>query len=233
MSATLVLRQKYNALVAPVGLATGFHNGVGDVRMFRPFCHTARNAADGQIRVDTSIPLLLFASSPTKIAFFVMTVIINTVNRILRRWTLAHSITKVLKRGKSAFNAATAVSWISVRVGVVTSPKNASKNSIQGAVRAIMGGCLFNDSITGVTTARTGSAVDQVTALSKNNRAAFALAIPNSALALHTAVAQYGQAVKDFARVVLKIRTSFADRQNVNVVNWLRCRHINRIAQTC
>jgi hypothetical protein len=122
--------------------------------------------------------------SPSHVARFVIAVIVDAVERMLRRWSLADIGNKSSKIIPLFANMDTATTVLFKRFGRwnETAAAHVAPNDIQWMLRHSMFACPFGRSFLSETTARFGCASHQTAGLNVPHRSAIAMTSPNRGL---------------------------------------------------
>lgn len=127
---TFIARQKHSAIVTPAGLAAGIYRILRKPAAFGPFSNAQSFTVDSQKDVVSAVPSLLCWSSPTNIAWLVMSVCIHTLHGMFFRRT-ATDYGKEMRVGfEKALDATPAIEIIISAFRVVASSQDSSIHSI-------------------------------------------------------------------------------------------------------
>ncbi len=97
---------------------------LGYIYNFRPFCYCLCLIVESYEAIRSLISMLLSRCRPSAIFWRVVTIIINSINRIFRGWSLSHISKKVLKRINPALTdsySASTVIFILINIFIVAS----------------------------------------------------------------------------------------------------------------
>jgi len=100
-----VIRQRYGTFRTPSIAKSETHFRENFIITTCPFSQWLSNTPRGEKHSGFSISLLFSSSRPTQIATFVMSIIVNAVKRIVRRWSKSYNFYKFRKRSNVATNA--------------------------------------------------------------------------------------------------------------------------------
>lgn len=151
--------------------------------LFDPFSQQLSASKGGNASVFTSIPTLILIQQPSDITRFVMTVYINSVKGVLRRWFSTHFSKELLKSFKTKFNTSCTIAWI-VFVALIDAPSfrsviGAVLSSVSSAFRFAVRGASFSCGFM-KTAARACLSVHQIITSGKFPTSAFTFTQPAS-----------------------------------------------------
>lgn len=101
-----------NAIHTPFSANASINGANRDIANFTPFCHRMRNTIPCQFTSNFTVTRLLSRQSPINITFFVMSIIVNAVQRMLIGRAYSNFSQKFFKRIKAHLNATFAVPMI-------------------------------------------------------------------------------------------------------------------------
>lgn len=117
----LLDRRKKGCGIIPSTLTSTNKSCVGDTRNLRPLCHGLFLAPKCHVDGVLFVPRLLFSCCPATIAWLVIAVHVNAINRVFRGWAAAH-VFKECRKGISPTianrNSPSAIAAIASRGGV-------------------------------------------------------------------------------------------------------------------
>lgn len=121
MRARIMQRQKHGTHATKAFLQSIFNAVSWNIMQFSPSLNKFRIAVDGQKFGEARISCLLFFRCPFYIARFVVTVIINSIQRVFGRRFTSHFCQEHVERDKAKFYTATTVTMIIFRVSILAS----------------------------------------------------------------------------------------------------------------
>lgn len=110
-----------HTFITPTQLATILDASFVTRAQFNPLSHSQRQSINSQHHIRPTIATLAIACRPFQVAFFVMTIIINSIQRMFIGWTESHFCKKFFKRIKAKLNTSFTIMRKVNIVGVITS----------------------------------------------------------------------------------------------------------------
>lgn len=178
----------------------------------------------------TTIVTLCLTVCPTDISYFVMTVIVNSVQRIMGCWLNAYMVNKLLIRLKSKFNPASAIITISGIGRGLTSCFGVLIRAIFSCLCIPFAACSVRDAIAEgfsiPTSARFCPSINQLIPTSFSNRATFTFTKPTAIMSAFACITQNGQTVKFLPRQISKFRTFGMFNKNYVIFSIGHCEKV-------
>jgi len=107
--------------ITPSVLDARIQAKVANTPVLGPFHYGSRGAVERKATRDRTVTDLLTFSCPSNVVRLIVTVIVDAVNRVLRRRAFTNRGKKLFKRGKPKFNTSPPIVWIPNIVGVAAS----------------------------------------------------------------------------------------------------------------
>ena len=111
------------AIYRPSTIQSSLQSSVWDIKFTRPFSKAHGFAVMCYVSVSARIRILLCPRSPTTIASFIMSIIVNPINRVFPIWSVTNVIKKITKRSIKNLYSSAAITVI-VFVGRVAATFN-------------------------------------------------------------------------------------------------------------
>lgn len=168
----------YHTSKTPTTFNAGVQVRRADVQVVCPFRAGHCSAVDGKKDIVSFIVALREAGHPTQIIFFVVQFVINTIKRVLRRWSSANFTKEFWERIKTEFDTTTAIVFIVLIVFIGTTSFRGTIGVVFSGMFIAVGLITFYRHLTLPASARFRVSTFQGIALYDRLRAAFANTVP-------------------------------------------------------
>lgn len=213
-----------------IALYPHFYAAARDAEFARPFCQCSSYSLVGNQMIVSFVVSLLKAISPPAIIWRIVSIIVNALNRMTRRWSLPHVGVKILEGIDPAVAhgyTTTAVSWICRNVRVCTSRFYVRPTSVLRRLYHAVG-CVYSARFfSNKTSTASSMPASQMAAGSDYSTSTFADTVPFCASAfIAMRIRYYGQSAKALASNIFDLLP-----RQWSVVNCCHVRYDNIFGQ--
>lgn len=194
-----------------------------DMQLTRPHSDALCLILEGQVSIIPLIISLLYLCGPITIIWFVIAIIITSLQGILNTRPFAHVCEKVFEPVPALTNANSALSIIFIlfAIRLFTTFSHVKPNIINRSFTTSMGGIQISDTINFQTSATTGVSIFQPIRFDVHDIAAYAQAIIGIMAVPQAAISKYGEIGKGLIRQVSTFRISIRHRIKTHPFNFV------------